>query len=165
MIWGLFNLVNQVIVWGLSNHAPSFGEHVLMLWLLVLVFVGSSFCHLWWRVCGHPSLGGKGPSSCGLEYSTSRRKMPVLPSPWDGGVPTHYTPSLFGFANHCPGLWVVISILGSTICWCQWALTSLPPPHIHVHSDLHSHITLPKVFTHLQWMLQLMSMVEALTSS
>ena len=44
-------------------------------------------------------------------------------------------------------------------------LISFPPPDVHVPSTVYCHITLPKVFTHLQWMLWQMSMVKSITSS
>ena len=78
--------------------------------------------------------------------------LPLSPSP------------LFGLVNHDPVWWVVIFILRFTIHQHQQALMSFPLPHIHVPSEVHSHITLPKVFTHLYWMLQWMSMTEVVTS-
>ena len=62
------------------------------------------------------------------------------------------------------GEWLYLS-WGFTICQHQQTLTSLPPPDICVPSNVYCHITLPKVFTHLQWTLQQMSMVKAVTSS
>ena len=47
---------------------------------------------------------------------------------------------------------------------------SIPPPNTHdpvgssVNEDIHAHYTLPGIFTHLQWTLQLMSMGEAVAS-
>ena len=59
IIWGVFHPVTQVIPWGLSNHPPPFGKHILMLWLLILVSsLISVFCCLQWRVWSHPSTGG-----------------------------------------------------------------------------------------------------------
>ena len=85
-------------------------------------------------------------------------------SSWHGGYLPISLPSLFGHANHDPVQWVVTFILGFTICQHQWALTSLPPPYVHVPSVVCSHITLPKVFTHLLWMLWWMSIAEVVTS-
>ena len=131
-------------------------------WVFLLILV---FHCLWWRLWSHPSSGSKGPSSCGWEYSASRRKMPVLPSPQCGGVLICFTPHLIWPCQPWPSLVSGHIYLGFTICQHQWALTSLPPLHIHVPSDVHSHITIPKVFTHPWWVLWLTSMVEAITSS
>ena len=54
--------------------------------------------------------------------------------------------------------------MGFTICQHQWALTSFPLLCIHVLSEVCSHIMLPKVFTHLLWMLWWTSTAEVITS-
>ena len=41
---------------------------------------------------------------------------------------------------------------------------SFPLPHVCVLSEVYGHITLPKVFTHLLWMLWWTSMAEVITS-
>ena len=82
------------------------------------------------------------------------------------GVLTHFTPPfvLFGLAYHDPVLWVATFTVGFTIWQCQWALMLFPPPYVHVPSEVCSHITLPEVFTHPQWMLQSRSTAEVATS-
>ena len=89
----------------------------------------------------------------------------LAPPPDMEGYLLSSLPSLFGLACHDPVWWLATSILGFTICQHQWALMSLPPPDVHVPFDVYCHIMLPKVFTHLWWMLQQMSMVKAVTSS
>ena len=57
----------------------------------------------------------------------------------------------FGLANNDPVPWVVVSVMGSTIQWHLWAAMSFPQPNIHGPVDIHTHYTLPRVFTHHQW--------------
>ena len=54
--------------------------------------------------------------------------------------------------------------MGFTIQWCLQAVTSFPRPNICVPSNVYTHYTLPWIFTHHQWMLWWMSMVEVITS-
>ena len=61
------------------------------------------------------------------------------------------------------GEWLHSSVRFTT-CQHQWALTSFPPPYVCVLSEVCSHIMLPKVFTHLLWMLWWTSMAEVITS-
>ena len=72
-------------------------------------------------------------------------------------------PTMFGLANCDPVQWVVVSIFGFTIWWGLWAETSFPWPNVCVPSNIYSNISLPGVFTHLQWMLWQTSMVEVVT--
>ena len=61
-------------------------------------------------------------------------------------------------------------VIQSAIQWHLQAETSTPPPNAcdpfghSVNEDIHTHYTLPGIFTHPQWMLQLMSMGEAIAS-
>ena len=164
IFWRLFNPVAWVTPQGLSNCPPFFlGKHILVLWLLILVsWLILVFHLLEWRVWSHPSMGGKGPSSGGWEYSASGRETGIVIPPDMGYLCIQ--PPLFGLANHDPVQWVVIFILGFTIHQHQWALTLFPLPHVRVPSEVHGHIMLPKVFTHLWWMLQWMSTADVLTS-
>ena len=59
---------------------------------------------------------------------------------WRGTYPLH--PPL-GLAYHDPVLWVVVSVMGSTIQWHQWAATPFPQPNVHDPVDIHTplHIT------------------------
>ena len=133
----------------------------------VPVFLDSGF---WSRCClvqcnediKPPFDWWQGSSLYGQEYSTSGRGMLVCPSSWHGGVLTHYTPHAWSCCD--PVLWVVALILGFTICWHLRAMMSFPQPNACVPSNIYSHITLPEVFTHLQWMLQWTSTVEVITS-
>ena len=62
--------------------------------------------------------------------------------------------------------WWLSSLLSNDIC----GLMSIPPPNAcnpmshSVNEDIPAHYTLPGVFIHLQWMLQLTSMGEAVAS-
>ena len=171
-----------------------------------------------WRVWSHPSMGGKGPSSGGWEYSSSGRDTGIVIPP-DMGVPTHFTPPLVWPCQPWPslvtgcihlGVHYPPASMGIDICvdvsfccniwrnscclsaipsdlmkstavdeslssmnqqFCsrenqlvQKALTLFPLPHVCAPSKVHSHFTLPKVFTHLWWMLQWMSTAEVITS-
>ena len=105
-------------------------------------------------------MGDEGPSSGGWEYSTSGKETGlVIPPDMRVTYPFH---SLLCLA--LPNMTQFLFVLGFTICQCQWALMSFPLLHIHVPSEVHGHITLPKVFTNLWWMLQWMSMAEVVTS-
>ena len=62
--------------------------------------------------------------------------------------------------------WWSSSLLSTGIYW----LTSIPPPNAcnptghAVNKDVHGYYTLLGIFTHLQWMLELMSMGETIAS-
>ena len=81
-------------------------------------------------------------------------------------VLTHFTLPhfLFGLANHDPVWGVAVYSWGSLSASINGPWTSFPPPHIHVPSNVHGHITLPKVFTAFQWMLWWTSITEVITS-
>ena len=169
IIWGLFNPVTQVIPQGLSNHPCLLASmsscsgcqfwFLCWFWFLLSLMEGMKPpLYRWW---GSPLTTCRG---VGLFCVREVDACLSLLLTWRGTYPFHST-SLFGLANHGPAQWVAVSILGFTICLCQWALTSLPPLHICVPSDVHCHITLSKVFTHPRWMLWQMSTVKAITSS
>ena len=97
-----------------------------------------------------------------IPHEGGRQALSFL-STW--GVLTHFTLTLFfGLANCDPLGLVVAFIIGFTICQHQWALMSFPLPYVCVPSEVCSHITLPKVFTHLLWMLWWTSTAEVVTS-
>ena len=143
---------------GGSSTSPSpcfLEEHVLMLWLLILVsslFLSSSFLmegmklplYSWWG-----SLFWWVGAFCIREVDR------CCPSSWHGGyLPVSLPPFvMFGLAYCDPVPWVVAFIVGFTICQYQWALMSFPLAYIRVPSEVRSHITLPEVFTHPWWML------------
>ena len=168
IIWGLFNPVAQVIPWGLSNQ---------VVYPLPLANMSSCSGCWFWFLCrfwffinfnggyeATPLWVVRVPLHMGrrILHQGGRQALSLLLT-WRGTYP-FCSPSLFGHASCDPVWWVVRSILGLTICWHQWALTSLPLLHIHVPSEVHGYITLPKVFTHFQWMLQWTSMAEVMTS-
>ena len=55
-------------------------------------------------------------------------------------------------------------VIQSAMQWNLWAETAIPLPNACNPVDIHTHYMLPEVFTHLQWMLQLTSMGEAVAS-
>ena len=143
--------------WHLGAHlaAPLFlEEHVLMLWLLILVsWLGFIVCHLQWRVWSPPLQVARVPLLVGgsIPHQRGRQALSFLLT-W-GYLPVSLPLVLFGLAYHDPVLWVVTFIVGFTICQHQWALMSFPLPYVCAPSEVCSHITLPQVFTHLLWML------------
>ena len=60
--------------------------------------------------------------------------------------------------------WVALVAIQSTIWWHLWDETSISLPNVCNPVDIHSHYTLPEVFTCPQWMLQWMSMGEVIAS-
>ena len=140
-------------------------ENVIMLWLSILVsWLILVSLSLGWRVWSHPSMGGKGPSSGGWEYSTSGRQTDII-IPLDMGCTYPFNSPLFVWTcQPWPSSVSGHILLGFTIHQCQQALTSFPPPHVCVPSEVHGHIILPKVFTHLLWMLWWMSIAEVVIS-
>ena len=81
---------------------------------------------------------------------------------WRGTYPLH--PPCLVLLTMTQFWWVVALISRLTIWWHLWAVTSFPLPNACVASNVYSHITLPKVFTHLQLMIQWTSTVEFITS-
>ena len=80
---------------------------------------------------------------------------------WRGAYPFH-TPQWSCY--HDSVLWVVVAAIQSAIWWHLWVEMSIPPPNVCNPVDIHAHYTLPGIFTHLQWMLQQMSMGEVVAS-
>ena len=134
----------------------------------VLVFLDSGFCSRYWLIqCNEgikpPFNWWQGSLFVGWEYSALGERCHFVPPPnTEGYLPI--TPPMFGLANCDPVPWVVVSILGFTIWWCLWEAVSFPQQNACVPSDIYTHITLPGIFTHLQWMLWQMSTVEVVTS-
>ena len=81
-------------------------------------------------------------------------------------TPISYPSGLATAFQLCEQLWWSSSLLSAGI----YGLTSIPPPNAHepashsVNEDIHAHYTLLAIFTHLQWMLWLMSLGEAVAS-
>ena len=69
---------------------------------------------------------------------------------WWAAFPFH-TPQ---WSCHCDSvLWVVMAAIQSAIWWHLQAETSIPLPNACDPVDIHTHYTLPEVFTCPQWML------------
>ena len=161
----VFNSVTQVTLRGFtlrgfvwpSGLPPCFSkEHILMLWLSILVSWLVSILVIFDG--GHeatPVQPVMVPLLVGwsIPCQRGRKVLSFIPLDTGGTHPFHYPIVLFGFAYCDPVLWVVAFIIGFTICQHQWAPTLLPPPYVHVPSEVCSHITLPVVFTHPLWML------------
>ena len=79
----------------------------------------------------------------------------------EGCIPISY-PQWFCYCDLV--LWVVLAVNQSAIQWHLWAETSISPPIACNSVDIHAHYTLPEVFTHPQWMLWQMSMVDVIAS-
>ena len=152
----LFKPVAWVTLRGFLQLSPCFlEEHILMLWLSILVsllFSSSLFLMEGMKPPLYRWQGSLFLVGGSILHQRGRQMLSFLLT-W--GVLTHFTPPfvLFGLAYHDPVLWVVAFIVGFTICQHQWALTLFPPPYVCVPSEVCSHITLPEVFTHPQWML------------
>ena len=134
IIWGLFNPVTQVILWGCPTTPPIFWQaHPHALAVSFEFFVNSGFL---------PSsmVGMKPPLFrqwgslflwVGVFCIKEEDASSSLSSVWRGTYLFH-SPTLFGLANHDPVWWVVTSVLVFTICQCQWymfLLTSMATSH------------------------------------
>ena len=84
----------------------------------------------------------------------------------EGCTPISYPSGLAAMIQFCEQSWWSASLLSPGI----YGLMSTLPPDEHepvdhsVQEDIHTHYTLLGIFTHPQWMLQLMSMGEAIAS-
>ena len=108
------------------------------------------------------------PWGLNREYSTSKWMTIQHWRAWHSGECTliSYPSGLATTFQFCEQSWWSSSPLSAGI----YGLTSIPPPNTcepashSVKEDIHAHYTLPGIFTHLQWMLQLTSMGEAVAS-
>ena len=166
IIWGLFHPVSQVIPQSLHNYPSVFGQahpHALAVSSGFIVDYG----------CLSSLMDGRKPPiySWGVPHLVcgsiphQQGRCTLISAPDKEGYLPGSLPPLFDLASHDWVWWVAMFILGFTIHWYQWALMSFHPLDAHVPSNVYCHLTLPKVFTHFQWMLWQTSTVEAITFS
>ena len=162
-----FGVLKGVTFQGYSTHSPVnprgliqtppcfLEEHVLMLWPSILVSFFLIFIISSGGYEATPLQAARVPLLVGWSILHQRGRQ-MLSFLLTQGLLTHFTSPcfMFGLAYHDPVLWLAAFLLGFTICQHQWALISFPLPYVCVPSKVCSHITLPEVFTHPQWMLQ-----------
>ena len=111
------------------------------------------------REWSNPNVGKRGPSTINWEYSMPKvdddKSLKNLTQ--RGACPFH-TPQWSCYCD--PNQWVVMVVIQSTIHWHLQTEMSIPLPNACNPLDTHAHYTLPGVFTHPQWTIQLIIMGE-----
>ena len=122
------------------------------------------------REWSHPNTSGRGPSTTEWEYSASRQMTMNHWKTWPIGVHTHFIPLWSCYCDPVLSVSAVMVVMQSTVQWQVWVERSIAPPNAcdpvghSVNEDIHAHYTLPGIFTHPQWMLQLTFMGEVIAS-
>ena len=162
---GLFNPVTWVTPWGLSNCSPLFVWQACSQALAVDsgFLANSGFSSFWMEGMKPPLYGQWGSLFWWVGVFYVREGDGTAIPPDMGVLPISLFPCL-ALSTMTQFRWVVVFFLGFTVCQHQWALMSFPPLHVHAPSEVHGHITLPKVFTHFQWTLQWTFTAKVITS-
>ena len=147
--------LSPLFIWGACTHVPAVNSGFL---------ASFGFSSFWMEGMKPPIYGQWGSLFWWVEVFHIREADWCHHSSWHGGTYPFHSSLFVWPCQLWPSLVSGHIFLWFTICQYQWTLTSFPPLHICVPSEVHSHITLPKVFSHLLWMLQWMSMAEVVTS-